>query len=390
MSRRIRAVVALLGALVVVALVGLIGAASPPRSDADPSSRIAGRAGTLALYTWLHQLGFQVDRLSGSFRPDGHDVLVIDQPTSAISEDDLARVQHFVAGGGDVILAVDGETVSRVELLLSALQLHAQPAAAGTHAGLVQPIDAGDRVHRVPISTTALAFDDAPGVAPLLADGQAVVGVAVGGGRGRGRAYVLGSALPLSNDGLRQDDSAGLVLTLLERARGGRVVFDEYHHGEVDAPGAATIFKGPLGAASIGAVLVAVLYLALSGRRLGRPIPAGDASLVPSASAYVDSMAALVARSRLRGGVADRYADELKRRVGGIAGVDPRLPDAGFLDGLRGYSGTGATEVASVLGRARELASLRPSEGALLELARRVDTVEREWAGAAAGSQWPP
>lgn len=387
MSRRAGRVIALLSALTVVVLVGLVGATSTPVSNLDPSSRGAGRAGTLALYTWLDQLGFRVDRLSGSFTPEGHDVLIIDEPERTFSGDDLARVQRFLATGGDLILAVDSTTAGHANALLSALHLYGQPAAAGTVASVVEPIDAGDRVHRVPISPTALAFDDAPGVAPLLADGAAVVGVATGGQPGHGRAYVLGSGLPLSNDGLRRMDSAGLVLTLLERARGGRVAFDEYHHGELDTPGAATIFSGPLGAAAVGAVVVAMVYLGFSGRRLGRPVPVGDASQVPSATDYIDSMAALFARSTLRGGVADRYADELKTRIGHVAGVDPKLPDDRFLAGLHGDSGGGVAGVAATLSRARELASLRPSDGALLELAQRVDVLERDWVGGNQRSQ---
>ncbi|MFN2450875.1 MAG: DUF4350 domain-containing protein [Candidatus Dormibacteria bacterium] len=385
--RRVAPIVGLFSAVAVVVLLALAGATAAPASNLDPSSRVAGRAGTLALYTWLDRLGFRVDRLSGSFTPEGRDVLIIDQPETELSDVDLARVRGFLAGGGDLILAIDSTTARNAAALLAALQLHAAPAAAGASAGVVQPIDAGDRVHQVPLSHEALAFDDGPGITPILADGGAVVGVATGGDAGRGRAYVLGTALPLSNDGLRRLDSAGLVLTLLERARGGRIAFDEYHHGELESPGAATIFRGPLGAAAVGALLVVLTYLALSGRRMGRPVPAGHAARVPSASDYIDSMAALLGRTALRGGIADRYADELKTRVGRVAGVDPRLPDDQFIAGLRGHGEQRAAGAAVVLGRARELAALRPSEEALVELARRTDLVEREWAGDGQRSQ---
>jgi len=367
-------------ALLCVGVVA-VGTAQPSTASNSPSSRSAGPRGTLALYTWLSQLGFRVDRISGGFDLSGHNVVVIDEPTTALSDDDVKSLLRFRAAGGDVILAVDDASSFQEAALLEALHLNASPARAGKQATLVQPLDAGDRVRRVPLGPDAVSFDDAPEVAPLLADAGAVVAVATGGRNNEGRAYVLGSSRPLSNDGLRRDDSAGFVLSLLQRARGGAIGFDEYHHGEANSPGAGAIFAGPVGAAIALGALVVMIYLALSGRRLGKAVPRAAAIAVPSASEYVTSMGQLFARSRLRGSVADRYADEVKSRVGARAGSDPRLPDAEFVEALRPYGDDRADEVATVLSRARELAALRPSETALLDLARRAEHVEQIWQG---------
>src|SRR5205807_609888 len=115
------------------------------------------------------------------------------------------------------------------------------------------------------------------------------VAVAVMQPVGAGRIYVIGSPHPLSNEGLqpRLGDSWGLVLAVLERARGGRIAFDEVHHGETGASGAAGAIAWPVWLGGALAGLVALGYLTLSGRRLGRPLPAGDATAVPSATALV-------------------------------------------------------------------------------------------------------
>ena len=84
-----------------------------------------------------------------------------------------------------------------------------------------------------------------------------------------GRAYVLGDTAPLSNDGLRHPDSSFLALSLLQRARGGRISFDEYHHGEgAQTSGAGAIFDGPVGLATLLIGLVVLLR-----HRAERPPP---------------------------------------------------------------------------------------------------------------------
>jgi len=86
---------------------------------------------------------------------------------------------------------------------------------------------------------------------------------------------------PLSNDGLRHPDSSFLALSLLQRARGGRISFDEYHHGEgTETSGAGAIFDGPVGLATLLVGFVVLLAIALNGRRLGKPAQdGGDAQV---------------------------------------------------------------------------------------------------------------
>jgi hypothetical protein len=251
-----------------------------------------------------------------------------------------------------------------------------------------QPYDPGDRVHSVPVGPGFAFFEQAP-LVPLLREGGAAVAAAVRSGDG-GRAYVLGSSLPLSNDGLRHGDSATLLLSLLTRARGGRVAFDEFHHGEgagASASGADAVLLGPVGAAGALAALIVLGALALNGRRLGRPQSAGPAAAVPSAAGYVAAMGDLFARSRRRGAIAARYGDELKRAASRITGVDRHLDDERFVSAISAAGDPTAASLGDLLRRVRSLASGDPEEAALLQLARDVDAFERSWVGTA---QWRP
>ena len=357
-----------------VALLLVLLSAAPPNADGDPSSRSAGRAGTLALYQWLSGLGFSTDRVSDTFTLDGRDVLIVSQPTAAITADDASAVMSLLDGGGDLILAVDSESAPQAVPLLQALQVSldvVRPAGSSTPA---EPFDAGDRVHSVPMAA-GLGIDPAPYLAPLLNQGPATTAVAET--VGQGRAYVVASPFPLSNDGLRDGDSAMLVLSLLERARGGHIGFDEYHHGEqASAPsGASAIFDSPLGLALLLGVAAVVLILGVRGRRLGPPMVAGGVTPVPTTASYIESMAALFARSDDRGAVAARYASELRAQLGDASPasdddvvrlVTDRRPEL-------------AARVAAALADARRLAASKPTAAQLLALAREVDDIEAAW-----------
>ncbi len=370
----------LVAVAVILTLLVLVLGTAPPNQNDDPSSRVAGRAGTLGLYRWLGQLGFDVHRISGQFNTSGSDVLFIVDPRTPIADTDAARVMQSVAGGADLVLAVSPETQGNADALLIRLRISLTTARTAGDSTPAQPIDAGNRVHHVPMAP-GNAIDPAPHLTPLLDQSGALTAVAEQVS-GAGRAYVLASPLPLSNDGLRKADSSTLVLSILERARGGAIGFDEYHHGEVNAvaDGAAAIFESPLGLALLLGVATALAFLVLSGRRLGHPLAGHDVALVPTTASYIDAMAGLYARSRERGAVASRYAEELRQRMAlGVPAPAGPEGDAAFVATLRGARPELAGDVATVLRRARSLAASSPDAAALLSLARDVDDLERRW-----------
>jgi len=368
-------------AVVALAVVGVIAVLSstPAVDSTDPSSRSAGRAGTLALYTWLDRLGLPVHRVSGSFDVDGSDVLFMVQPERGFSADEQVALVDHLRGGGEAVLAVDPAGLSSAAGLLASVGVVPTGVTSDGTAFPVEPTAAPDRLRRVPLGAATLTLRTTGAAAGTVLDDGGGRAVAVMQPVGAGRIYVIGSPHPLSNEGLqpRLGDSWGLVLAVLERARGGRIAFDEVHHGETGASGAAGAIAWPVWLGGALAGLVALGYLTLSGRRLGRPLPAGDATAVPSATALVGAVAQLVERSRRRGAVAERYAEELKQRLSAATGIDPGVDDATFVARLPGFGAGVADETAEVLRQARALAAADPSETALVALAGRVDALER-------------
>jgi hypothetical protein len=371
-----------IGVAVILTLVLLIAGTPAPNQEDDPSSRVAGKAGTLALYSWLNKLGFGVHRISGQFDTSGSDVLFIVDPRTVITDADADGVVQAVAGGADLVLAVSPASEANATALLVRLRVALGTVRPAGDSEPAQPIDAGSRVHHVPMAAGS-AIEPAPFLTPLLTQSGSLTAVAEQLSVGGGRAYVLASAFPLSNDGLRKADSSTLVLSMLERARGGSIGFDEYHHGEatVTADGAAAVFQSPLGLALLLGVASFVIFLAVSGRRLGRPLEGHDVALVPTTATYIGAMAGLYSRSRDRGVVAARYADELRGRLptGWFAPAGP-AGDAAFVDAVRSVRPELAADVATTLQRARGLAAGRPDAAALLALARDVDELEDRWA----------
>jgi hypothetical protein len=373
------AMLVLIAGICVIAIIA-IAAAVPPSDQSNPSSRSAGTLGTLALYTWFSRLGLDVNRISGTFDLHSSDVVFCYDPTDALSPSDTRTLMSFLRGGGDVVLAVTPDSLANAAPLLGDIGVNPALSVGAGNATVAQPFDSTDRVASVPVGA-GLTFTDQEPLVPMLVENGAVVAGMVS--VGSGRAYVLGDTQPLSNDGLRHDDSAFLALSLLQRARGGRISFDEYHHGETNATsGAGAIFDGPVGLATLLVALVVLMTIALNGRRLGKPAADGGSAAVPSATSYVSAMGQLFARSRQRGPIAARYADELKRRIGSATGVDWHLDDASFCGAISAIGDSGAPALAALLAHARALASGRPEESELLRLARDVDACERHWMSA--------
>ncbi|MBV8194203.1 MAG: hypothetical protein JOY80_01600 [Candidatus Dormibacteraeota bacterium] len=376
MKRSLQPIAVLLVALVIIAVL-VVAAAAPPSDDTNPSSRSAGKLGTLALYTWFGRLGLDVSRLSGTFDLSQADVLIEHDPTVDFDSQELYSLTAFVHSGGELVFSFDGSATPEAEPVLARFGLQVEAVEDSGTAVPAQPFDPSDTVHMVPVGPGFALLDQQPLVPLLRENGQTVAAaVAVGSGR----AFVIANSQPLSNDGLRHDDSATFVLNLIERARGGRIAFDEFHHGEGGGSGGASaIFAGPIGVAAALAAVLCLVVLAVNGRRVGRALSPGDEAAVPSATTYAAALGDLFARSRRRGMIAARYAEELKRRIGAITGVVPVADDREFIAALDLASAPGARSAEALLARARRLQQGDPDERSLLQLARDIDEAERAW-----------
>ena len=164
-----------------------------------------------------------------------------------------------------------------------------------------------------------------PKALALATDGRTPIAAAVH--EGRGTFYVVASLGPFIGAGLGQADNARVALAFARDAvaSGGTVAFDEFHHGYHPSTDVLVLLQSTWpGRALVFASVAGFLYLVLSGRRLGPPVPL-DPRPARSSLEFIRGFAGLVRRSG-RGEIARR---RLRRDLrGGLAralGLDPGM-----------------------------------------------------------------
>lgn len=348
----------------------------PPTPDpAEPTTRSSETGGAEALFRWVDELGYDAQRLE--YREfalaDLDAALIMLNPSEEISEVQAEEILDWVDRGGTLMLADDATiTFSAPNALLD--QLDVSFEVYTTTSTFEQPIQAVSP--RQPVFTAppvevaqantgrVIAAPDRPDMVTLLGTDDAAV--LTGLKHGRGYIYLSAATYPFTNAGLRDPGNAALVLNLLRRVpAGGRIQFDEYHLGYFEPPSTTSlVFGSPLGWALSYALLATVLYLILSGRRFGRPIPLQAEIARRNSAEYVTSMADLYQRGGKRDYIAQHYYTAFKRRLAKRDGIAPNTDDNAFV---------------------RELARLRQiDEPALTALLARLHTARSEEALVAA------
>ncbi|HKY50984.1 MAG TPA: DUF4350 domain-containing protein [Candidatus Limnocylindria bacterium] len=313
---------AILAVATIVFAVATVGS-SPAGTGRTGSVYDDGPGGAAALRRYLEAMGATTTTLQGDrYVPEvsAASVLFILGATEAFTPTDAANVKAFVAAGGTAVVATDLGLLERSLLDAFGIQITGI-ASPGTHAlrtaAFADPPArtlAVDRVGSLSLGPKALS---------LATDGRTSIAAAVR--EGRGTFYVVASLFPFLASGLGQGDNARVALALAHDAvaRGGTVAFDEYHHGAHPSADVLVLLQTTWpGRALVFAFAAAFLYLVLSGRRLGPPVPL-DARPARSSLEYIRGFAGLVRRSG-RGEIARR---RLRRDLrGGLAralGLDP-------------------------------------------------------------------
>lgn len=362
--------VALLLAMATIVFAFVTVGTAPTSSGRTGSVYDDGAGGAAALRRYLEAMGANTTTLQGErFAPDVStaSVLFILGATETITPTDAESVKKFVSAGGTVVVATDLGLLERP--LLDAFGLSVTGLALpGTH-----PLSSA--VFADP-PARALAVDRAgslslgPRALALASDGRTTIVAAVR--EGRGTFYMVASLGPFLAAGLGQADNARVALAFAHDAvaQGGTVAFDEYHHGFHPSADVLVLMQSTWpGRALVFAVAAGFLYLVLSGRRLGPPVPL-DPRPARSSLEYIRGFAGLVRRSG-RGEIARR---RLRRDLrGGLAralGLDPGMEFERVL----------ATLAAADRGRAAEARAVDDALGRRLredQLLRTVGQIER-------------
>jgi len=328
-------IAALFGVLIAFVVVG--PSRTPPLAPDAPTTYSRAPTGALVLYEWMRAMGYDARRLE--YRPfeltDEDAVLVMLNPSAAISKDHARHIRTWVERGGTLIFAEDTPALFSISnALFDELQVR-MTVITGTQeierVPALQPVFDQPPVRELNVRPRRALAPQRNDYAPLFgAAGQTLIaGIRVG----QGYAYISATTHPFTNSGLRDRQHAALVLNMLRRAPpGGRILFDEYHHGLV-APPAPTdgLLRTPWGWAGIYAVTVTALFLLLGGRRFGRAVPLREEVERRSSAEYVESIADLYQRGGKRAYMLRHFYASFKRRLAQPYGINPQVDDREFV-----------------------------------------------------------
>jgi hypothetical protein len=382
--REIALIAALFGALILFTVYGP-GRGTTDTQDVRGSTHSTGDNGALALQRWLATIGYAAPNLEYNqwrIPDDAHALLILNPTKQPILDAEAQEIVRWVRAGGTLI-AIDEQPQSafasnRLWPLLEA-------TTVVTHTGVVtveratatQPLLMAPPVTSVPVKTANALTLKNPGYVTVL---QTRFGpTLVGRQEGRGYLYLGVAAHPFTNAGLREPGSAGLVLNLLARVpRGGTVLFDEYHHGFARAPaGAPSLRRIALGQwwgwAAVYSLAVVGLYIVLTGRRFGRPVPLQRDVARRSSAEYVQSMADLLQRAHKQQPVAQHFHDGLKRRLARAYGIAAEEDDELFVRRLFNTSNLSQQQAAALRQVLEELRRPGLGDADLVRLVRTAD-----------------
>ena len=330
-----------------------------------------GPGGAATLRRLVEAVGLRTVTLEGDrFEPrvGTARTLFMLRSSELVTVQDVAAVRGFLRDGGTVVVAHDVELL--ILGLLQSFDVRFAQTALGTRTRLAgalfavppaREIETGPgRELRLGPAWDAIGSDDrAPTVAVRT--------------EGKGTLIVVGTVAPFLTSGLSNADNARFAVALA--GSGGDVVaFDEYHHGVHPPPTILAVVERTWpGRALLFAMVVAFAYVALTGRRLGRPQPL-DPRPPRSSLEYVRGFAGLVRRAGRQEIVRDRARRELHTGLARRQGLDPATPFAEVVERLRASVGPRADEAAHLDAQLRH--GLREPE--LVRTVARVATLLRE------------
>ena len=311
-------------------------------------------------------------------------VLIVAGPLERpLTQEEAGRVLTWVHGGNGLLYFVGRENLSRAPCALEDLLAGPQEAsrAAGSPVGLenVEPAALSGSFPAFRVAATI--FVDVP---PREGWPKHLKGTALYRGpagtdvawtaRGWGQIITCSTSTPIQNRHVASGHNLDFLLCALNvlRPAGGRIIFDELHHGHARPTSLLSLL-------SLEGVLVAMLqlgtcgllYLLLQGRRMGPPVeerPTRQATV----ERYLEAAGQLYRRHCAPGEVVASYGAFVERELGRSSGARPPLAGWGSVEqdrvasllraaALAADSDMSPAQAAALIGKLDELTrSIRP------------------------------
>src|SRR5207302_445686 len=207
----------------------------------------------------------------------------------------------------------------------------------------------------------AYGFNPVSSQVPLLRNRSGDV-LAVREAVGHGLLVALTDPLILCNGYLEKADNGRFAADLMAMTpSGGRVLFDEFHHGaSATGPAETAWMTTPWGLALVGAVLIIFVGLALRGRGFGPPIPLRPRA-DRSTAEYASAVGSLLHRTGARRVTLETLLFASRRAVAERIGLGSGIPSDRLTSTIAQRAPAAAAELASAE-RELDRASMSESE----------------------------
>jgi hypothetical protein len=349
-------------AVLVFVLVLLRGTGTQGRSP-DHASTSDAADGTSALRAYADALGHSSGSVEGDFSlPSSSGLLFVFTPTNGFSSSEVQQLSNWMQSGGVLVYAAeagDPQVDTQFGLRRSGTDVSAKAHAAAPILGGVQAVAGADG---------ARAFRPTASQVPLLRNEAGDV-LGVRQEVGRGQLVAVTDPLILCNGYLGKPDNGRFAADLMAMTpAGGRVWFDEFHHGAAATASPETAWMTtPWGLALLATVVIVFVGLALRGRAFGPRIPL-RAREDRSTAEYAVAVGSLLHRTGARRVTLEALLSATRRAVAQRVGLGD-VPS----DRLNATIAQRLPAAAEELARAeRELGWASTSEVEVLKMARRL------------------
>lgn len=378
--RSARGPLAVIGALLVVSVLGALVAGGSERGELDPDSVAPG--GSRALATLLGQEGVDVQRVAtaaeAADRAEAGSTLLVVWPDRILPEE----ARRLARSGADLVLVAPSTPEDFVEGItargLSGMGEARPPACrlpAAVRAGTADVTAVTYDVDPSGGAGAALCYsrDGFPALAVLTSDGATSDGATSGAATSGATTTVLGDVRPLRNANLGEHGNAALAMNLLG-ANPDLVWYLPPVIGTATDDGPSLLSLVPPWVWwALAQVTVAVGLAAVwRARRLG-PVVAEALPVVVRAAEATEGRARLYRRFRSRDRASAALRDAARSRLGRRLGLPRAASPPEFLEALARRTGRHPGELDALL-----YGAAPTDDATLVRLADALDTLERE------------